>query len=345
MPAEVTAFAPGRVNLIGEHTDYNEGLALPFAIREGVEVKAVAIDGERIEAVALDTSEQDSFELKHPERADGWRAFVRGAVGELAGAGIAVRAARLEIAGTVPQGAGLSSSAALEVALTLALIALSAEPEPDRTELARLCSRIETDWVGANTGLLDQLASLRGETGHALRIDFRTLDVQPVVLALDGYKLITLDSGEQHTNAASGYNERREECARASELLGISSLRDATLAMIEGLPDPLDRRARHVIGENARVEQAVGALRSHDLGRLGRLLDEAHASLRDDYEVSTPAVERTAQALRRAGAIGARIMGAGFGGYVLGLLPPDATPPPGALEVYAGPGAHLRSWG
>jgi galactokinase len=341
LPTHATAFAPGRVNLIGEHTDYNEGLALPFAIAEGVMVEATAIEGRRIEAAAVDLGAEDSFELRRPRRARGWRAFVRGAVAELAAAGVPVRAARVEITGTVPRGAGLSSSAALEVALTLALIALSGAPEPDRTELAKLCSRIENEWVGAQTGLLDQLASLYGEEGHALRIDFRALEVKPIALELDGHRLVTLDSGERHANAASGYNQRRAECARACELLGISSLRDATLEMVEELPAPLDRRARHVVSANIQVDEAVDALRRHDLETLGRLLDAAHVSLRDDYEVSTPAVEAAVQRLKDAGALGARIVGGGFGGHVLGLLPPDARAPSDALEVRPGPGARV----
>ncbi|HZE06900.1 MAG TPA: galactokinase family protein, partial [Solirubrobacteraceae bacterium] len=213
MSTEVTAFAPGRVNLIGEHTDYNQGLALPFAIADGVTVRAAALTDRRIDALALDLAERDSFSLGEVDRADGWRAFVRGAAGELARSGVAVRGASLEFTGTVPRGAGLSSSAALEVALVLALLAVSGAPEPDRMDLARLCSRIENDWVGAQTGLLDQIASLFGEPDRALRIDFRSLEVTPVALSLGDFKLVTLDSGEEHKLAGSGYNERRAECA------------------------------------------------------------------------------------------------------------------------------------
>ena len=341
MSSHVAAFAPGRVNLIGEHTDYNEGLALPFAVAEGVTVQATPLDGDSIEAVAADLGERDSFAIDCPERVDGWRAYVRGAVAELAAAGVQVKPARLRIEGTIPRGSGLSSSAALEVALTLALVAFSAAPAIDKTELAKLCSRIENDWVGAQTGLLDQLASLYGEADHALRIDFRSLEVRPVALELERHKLVTLDSGEQHANAASGYNERRAECARACELLGLSSLREATLAQAAQLPDPLDRRARHVVTANRRVEEAIEALGEHDLERLGRLLDASHASLRDDYEVSTPRVEAAVSRLKQAGALGARIMGGGFGGHVLGLLPPGAHPPEDAVRVRPGPGARL----
>jgi galactokinase len=329
------------VNLIGEHTDYNDGLALPFAISEGVTVRATANDQNVIEAVAIDLSASDEFPLQEPQKASGWRAFVRGAVAELQRDGVPLRGARLEISGTVSRGAGLSSSAALEVALILALIALSDAPGPDRLELAKICSRVENDWVGAQTGMLDQLASLFGESDRALRIDFRSLQVEPVALELGGYTLVTLDSGERHANAASGYNQRRSECALACERLGVSSLRDVTLEMAGGLPAPLSQRARHVITENERVERAVAALASGDLRELGSLLDASHASLRDCYEVSTPAVEATVARIKRAGAIGARIVGGGFGGHVLGLMAPDARPPDGALEVRPGPGARL----
>jgi galactokinase len=252
-----------------------------------------------------------------------------------------VRAARVEISGDVPRGGGLSSSAALEVALTLALIALSGVPEPDRVELAKLCSRIENDWVGAQTGLLDQLASLLGEDDHALRIDFRSLEIAQVPLELGDFKLVTLHSGDRHSNAASGYNERRRECAIASEKLGVPSLREATLEAAATLPSPLDRRAKHIITENQRVDAAVAALEHRDMDELGRLLDASHASLRDCYEVSTPAVERAVEKLRAAGAQGARIIGGGFGGHVLGLMPPGARVPDEAREVRPGPGARL----
>jgi galactokinase len=342
------AFAPGRVNLIGEHTDYNQGLALPFAVAEGVTVHATAAAAgspatRRIEAHACTLHEHDEFPLEQPSPAPGWRAFVRGAVAELARTGHPLVGARLEIDGDLPQGAGLSSSAALEVALCLALLALATGGAPiDRIELARLCSRVESDWVGARTGLLDQLASLYGEPDTALLIDFQTLELTPVPLQLHGgWRLVTLDSGERHENAGSGYNERRAECAAACELLGVASLREASPDAVERLPEPLRRRASHVLGENARVNEAVAALHAEDLLAMGRLLNASHASLRDLFEVSSPAVERAVAELCAAGAAGARIMGGGFGGHVLGLLAPEVATPAGAREVRAGPGAHL----
>ncbi|MFZ0089898.1 MAG: galactokinase family protein [Solirubrobacteraceae bacterium] len=348
---EITAFAPGRVNLIGEHTDYNGGLALPFAISDGVTVRAVPSRDGRMHVWASDLDAHDSFDLKSPDRAGGWRAFARGAVAELSGAGHDLEAARLEVTGSVPRGSGLSSSAALEVALCLALLALSDSALPDRLDLAAVCSRIENDWVGARTGMLDQIASLFGEPDRALRIDFATLDVTPVDLVLGGFTLVTLDSGEQHANAGhgddddesdeDGYNQRRAECVRACELLGVETLSQATLEQADELPDPLGARARHVITENQRVRDAVSALEDHDLERVGELLNASHASLRDLYEISTPAVERTVQRLRDHGAIGARIMGGGFGGYVIGLLAPGARAPEDAIAVAPGPGARI----
>ncbi|HEY6396320.1 MAG TPA: galactokinase family protein [Solirubrobacteraceae bacterium] len=336
------ASGPGRVNLIGEHTDYNDGLSLPFAIDQRVTVRADALEASRIEAVAADLREEDSFALDDPQPAGGWRAFLRGAVGELQRAGIDVRGARLHISGGVPRGGGLSSSAALEVALTLALIALGDGPEPTRRDLAKICSRIENEWVGAQTGLLDQIAALYGERHKALRIDFRDLSVEPIALELGDYKLCTLDSGEAHVNAASGYNQRRRECALACHKLGIKSLRDATIEMAAALPDPLDKRVRHVLGDNQRVDQAIAALQANDLERVGHLLDDCHKSLRDLYAISTPAVEGTVRECKRAGAIGARIMGGGFGGNVLALMPPGTAPPAAAIEVRPGPGAGVR---
>jgi galactokinase len=344
VPRERTAaFAPGRVNLIGEHTDYNEGLALPFAIADGVTVRARRSDEPSISATAHDIGERDTFALGERRRARGWRAFVRGAAAELQDAGHPLVGAELEISGSVPRGSGLSSSAALEVALCLVLLDLGGTrvEQVDRVELARLCARVESDWVGAHTGLLDQLACLFGEPDAALLIDFHGVSVEPVALQLDGWRLVVVDSGERHTHASSSYNERRAECRRACEVLGVRSLREATFDELEQLPEPLRARARHVLSENQRVLDAGCALRAGDFARLGALLDASHASLRDDYEVSTEAVERAVGELRGAGAAGARLMGGGFGGSVLGLFAPGVEPPAGAREVRPAPGAHL----
>ena len=341
----VTAFGPGRVNLIGEHTDYNGGLSLPFAIDDGVMVTATAIDGGQIEAIAYDIGdgEQDAFPLAHPPRDGdtGWRAFVRGMVAELSAAGHALVPARLEIAGTLAQGSGLSSSAALEVALALALLGLAGETEPDRLALARLCSKVENDWVGAQTGLLDQTASLLGTEGNALRIDFATMATTSVPLELGDWRLATLDSGETHSLATNGYNQRRSECDEAAWRLDVHKLSEATAEQVATLPDLLRHRAEHVLSENARVDATVAALRAGDLEEVGRLLDASHASLRDCYDASTDAVERAVRRCVDAGAAGARMVGGGFGGHVLALCPPDAALPDGAYEVAPARGAHL----
>jgi galactokinase len=337
----VQAFAPGRVNLIGEHTDYNDGLCLPFAVESGITVTAEPAEGDAIEAVAADLGEREAFEIGASGQGwGGWRAFVAGAIGELGAAGYRLPPARLKIAGDLPRGVGLSSSAALGVALSLALCELAGARPPERVELARLCSRIENDWAGAQTGLLDPLASLFGEVGHAVRIDVRGPELRPVPLDLRGHTLALLDSGASHDLAAdSGYNERRAECRAACEALGVDSLRDAVSG--DDLPEPLNRRVRHVLSENERVEQAVRVVEAGAIEELGALLDASHASLRDDYEVSVPEVERAVETCKRAGALGARIMGGGFGGAVLALFPPDAEPPADAVSVAPGPAARI----
>jgi galactokinase len=223
-PERAAAFAPGRVNLIGEHTDYNGGLALPFAISQGITVRGDANGERRISAQALDLGEQDAFALDDHTPAEGWRAFVRGTVAELSAAGFPPPGGQLRIGGDLPPGAGLSSSAALEVALSLALLALAgghAREEGDprkglsRVEIARLCARVENDWVGAHTGLLDQLASLLGAPDVALCIDFSTLSITPVPLRLGDWRLIVLDSGERRGGRATARTAAPSRASRA----------------------------------------------------------------------------------------------------------------------------------
>jgi galactokinase len=317
------AFAPGRVNLIGEHTDYNLGLCLPFAVDRGITVTAELRDGGEIVAPGLPDDDP----------------YLRGAVAELRAAGVDLPGCSLAVHSDLPQEAGLSSSAALSIALVLALTAAAGAARPEPADLARLCQRIENEYTGVETGLLDQLASILGEEGRAVRLDMRTLESRPVVLDLGDHTLAVLDSGSSRSLAQSGYNERRAECERAAGLLGVESLRDAT--DWSGLPGPLDRRVRHVVTENERVDAAVAALEARDLQRLGELLDASHRSLRDDFEVSVPEVERAVDACTEAGALGARIMGGGFGGSVLALFPPEADPPRGALRVAPCRGARV----
>jgi galactokinase len=326
------------VNLIGEHTDYNDGLAMPFAIERGVTVSATAADSWIVDA--LDFNQRDRFET--PERAKGWKAFHRGMIAELTEAGYDLRPAHLEITGNLARGSGLSSSAALETALGLALLAMADEPPPDDLrELAKLCSRVENDWVGAKTGLLDQFASLLSRPGQALRIDFQSLAVEPHDLDLRDWQLVTLESGATHSIAGSGYNQRRAECRAACERLGITTLRDAHEDDLDRLDSALRKRVRHVLTENARVDATAKALDAHDLEAVAALLDASHASLRDDYEASVPEVEATVTRLKAAGAAGARMVGGGFGGSVLALLPPGIARPAAALAVTPGAPARL----
>jgi galactokinase len=335
----VTAFAPGRVNLIGEHTDYNDGLALPFAIERGITVTAAALAGDQIEAVAHDLGETDRFTPATVDAAPGWRAYVRGVTAELVATGHVLPAARLGIAGDLPPGGGLASSAALAVATALALLALADVAPPEPFVLADVCARAESRWAGAETGLLDQLAILTAAPGHAIRIDFASHVFDRVPIVLPGWSFALLDSGVRHDHASGAYNQRRAECRRAAELLGLGSLRDAGPGEGDALPSPLNRRVRHVTGENARVDRMVAALGRRDGAAIGALLDECHASLRDDFDVSVPAVEAAVARLHTAGAVGARMVGGGFGGHVLALFPPGVSPAREIPTVRAGNGA------
>lgn len=349
MSAGVVAFGPGRVNLLGEHTDYNDGLCLPFAIELGVTVRGWPRAAAGVEVLAADLGESDVFEPGGMRSGSdgGWRAFVRGAAGVLAAEGYQVGGAHLEVSGDVPRGAGLASSAALEVAVVLALLALNGHAEPDRRLLAGWCARVENDWVGAETGLMDQLAALFGRPGHALRLDMATGALRPVPLELGEWTLAAIDSGVRHRHAGSAYNDRRAECREACRRLGVRSLREVddrpggVGGSAAALPAVLARRVRHVVEENRRVDRAVAALAAGDVAALGPLLDASHASLRDLYEVSVPEVEETVARARAAGAAGARLVGGGFGGCVLALFPPGAPPPAGSVAVSPGPAARL----
>ena len=266
---------------------------------------------------------------------------MRGAVIELQLAGYALTGTELTITGDVPRGRGLSSSAALEVAVCLALLGVAGRAVGDRVALARICSRVEREWVGAQTGLLDQLASLvsspRTRCGStSARWNAATSRCSWVAIGSS-----PSTPGEKRALTGSGYNTRREECLEACRLLGVASLRDADPDAAAALPAPLDRRVRHVISENARVDRAVAALSAGEMDRLGELIDASHESLRDDYEVSTAAVEATVARLREQGALGARIVGGGFGGSVLALLAPGAPLPEAAIELRPGPPARL----
>lgn len=335
--AELVAEAPGRVNLIGEHTDYNGGFVLPVAIDRTV---AVALHGREdgvVRALSVDYGQCDEFAAERVHRfmgtRGGWRDYIRGVAWAVLDEQIGLSGADLAIAGDVPRGAGLSSSAAIELA---AAGALTAGMGIEARALALLCQKAENMFVGVQCGIMDQFASALGREGHALFIDCRSLEYEPIPLPA-GIAIAVIDSRVERNLGGTPYNRRREECAEAARALGIGSLRDAGVAMLSSLSGDLLRRARHVVTENARVLAFVAALRSGDVASLGGLLAESHASLRDDYEVSTPELDLLVElAAGMEGVIGARLTGAGFGGCTVNLIRESAVPDiePAVLRPY-----------
>ena len=321
-PPKLITEAPGRVNLIGEHTDYNGGFVLPAAIDRTVAVALAHRDDDVIRAYSLDYDQCDEFQAGRVRRfagSRGWRDYLRGVVWALADSQYAVAGADIVISGDVPKGAGLSSSAAFEVALAGGFMD-AAGITVDRRLLALLCQRAENFFVGVQSGIMDQYASALGRAGHALLIDCRSLDAEPVPLPT-GVAIVVVNSKLARRLADTPYNRRREECAEAARTLGIDSLRAATTDMLSRLSgDPL-KRAHHVVSENARVLAAAQALRSGDLDRLGALMAESHASMRDDFEASSQEIDLLVELAQRTdGVIGARVTGAGWGGCTVNLV-------------------------
>jgi galactokinase len=322
--------APGRVNLIGEHTDYNDGFVLPAAIDRVVRVAAGRSGGGRLRVWSLQAGPPADLALAEvgPGRVDGWAAYPAGVAWALARAGVEVGGTDLVVDGDVPAGSGLSSSAALECATATALADLHGAGL-DRPALAALARRAENEVVGVPSGVMDQMVSMLGRAGHALFLDTRSLESEQVPLGLEaaGLRLVVVDTRAGHRLVDGAYADRRAACQAAAATLGVAALRDATIdqveAAAEALGDPGLRRARHVVTENARVLAAVELLRAGDLDRLGPLLAASHASLRDDYEVSSPELDTAVDAAVEAGAVGARMTGAGFGGSAIALVPAD----------------------
>ncbi len=323
--------APGRVNLIGEHTDYSDGFCLPVAIDRECRITVTPAAEPRIRARSAQLDGRFETDLTGTRTSGpGWGGFVAGTVRALVAAGHAPTGADLEIDSAVPPGAGLSSSSALSVALVLALLPADAPVRSDVVGLARLALAAEVAATGVPGGLLDQMASLSGRPGHALLLDCRSLVVEPVLLPA-GLAILVVHSGVERRLADSEYAARRAACEAAARRLGIPALRDADPAAVAD--DPI---ARHVVSENARVLACAAALRTGDLERVGALLLEGHASLRDDFRVSVPELDTLVECFVEHGALGARLTGAGFGGCVVGLAVRDraASCLAGTLRAY-----------
>ena len=323
------ASAPGRVNLIGEHTDYNEGFVLPTVIPQRTHAALAGSPGGRVRLVSAQVDEGGPFEYRLGEERTRheWTDYVQGVTWVLAAEGFSVGGADLLIDSAVPLGSGLSSSAALMVAVLRAYreaFSLSL----DDIALARLAKRAENDFVGAPVGIMDQMVCSLASDRQALFLDTRSLDYRLLALP-PAVELIVINSGVAHEHSKGDYRTRRAECERAAAVLGVAALRDLTAAdlpRIMALPDPLGRRARHVVTEDERVLEAVTAIEAGDLRELGRLFYASHDSMRDDYEVSVPETDLLVELARAEPAIhGARLTGGGFGGSVVMLAEPGTT--------------------
>jgi galactokinase len=352
--------APGRVNLIGEHTDYNAGLCLPIALPHATYTAVARRADDRLSVASA--QQDDRFEAAlgevSPGAVDGWAAYVAGVAWALRQAGHELPGMDLVVDGRVPLGSGLSSSAALICSAALAMCA-AARVDPDRRELVTATMRAESEVAGAPTGGLDQTVALLGEPGQALLIDFRdhTTRSVPWRPADAGLELLVVDTRASHAHSGGGYGSRREECETAARLLGVASLREADHDDLGRLDDGvLRRRVRHVVTEVARVSATVDALAGDDWRRVGELFTASHASMRDDFEISCAELDVVVETALAHGALGARMTGGGFGGSAIALVPADRTDDvaervaeafadrgwgaPGLLPAPASPGAR-----
>lgn len=324
--------APGRVNLIGEHTDYNDGFVLPAAISRQTMVAISPRDDARIRVIAGDLdSARTEFSIDRaitPDPDAHWTNYIRGMVALLQAEGLDILGADIGIVGDMPQGAGLSSSAALENAVGLALAAVAGQPDIDRTLLAKIGQKTEHQFAGCQCGIMDQLVSARAEQGHALLIDCRNLEARPITLD-DNLAIMIVHSGISRGLVDGAYNSRRAECVAAARHFGVRALRDLELGTLnagaKGLDPQAFRRARHVVTESARTYDAAQALAMGDLELLGTLMAASHQSMRDDFEISLPAIDGLVALLTAAIGPqgGARMTGGGFGGAVVALMPHD----------------------
>ncbi len=327
--------APGRVNLIGEHTDYNDGFVLPCAIDYRTVISGSPRDDGQVRVIAADyAGEGDEFSLTaaiEPRYDRLWANYVRGVVKYLQEAGHSLRGADLAVSGNIPQGAGLSSSASLEVATGQFFKALGGL-DIDPTELALIGQRAENRFVGCNCGIMDQLISARGEAGHALLIDCRSLATQSVAIP-EGIAVLIINSNVQRGLVGSEYNTRRRQCEEAARFFGVKALRDVDLstyaAMAASLGPVVARRARHIITDSQRALDLAAALPAGDMRRIGQLMADSHASMRDDFEITCPQVDALVDIVKEVigDAGGVRMTGGGFGGCVVSLVPDALVAP------------------
>ncbi|MCL5774217.1 MAG: galactokinase [Firmicutes bacterium] len=329
----ISARAPGRVNLIGEHTDYNEGFVFPAALECEVKILASRRNDEEVHLSSVNFNQKDKFDINRFNKSSlAWSNYIRGVISELQKRGHKPRGFNAVISGDVPLGSGLSSSAALEVAAAVMLRELF-KLDISKPELAVLCQRAENSFVGVNCGIMDQFISLLGEINHALLIDCRNLTYHAVPLSLEKFSIVICDSLAPRELAGSAYNQRRAECQEGVRLLsvyypGINSLRDVSMKQFKSveykLPGTLRKRCRHVISENNRTLEAAKVLEKGKLEDFGRLMFESHYSLRDDYEVSSEYLDILVEsAAEGAECLGSRLTGAGFGGCTVSLVRSD----------------------
>jgi galactokinase len=325
----VVVRAPGRVNLIGEHTDYNDGFVLPMAIDRGMWIALRPRLDKQVILHSLDFAAPAEFSLDTMQNTDaGWAEYVKAVAWALQDSGAALSGWEGVCAGNVPIGSGLSSSAALELSTARAFSAVSDIPW-DTAHMAKLSQRAENRWVGVNCGIMDQMISAAGQADHALLIDCRSLETQSVPLPA-GTVVVVLDTATRRGLVDSAYNERRQQCEAAAQFFGVPALRDVSLVQFEaqsgGLDNVTRRRARHIITENARTLQAADAMRRGDAAELGQLMNASHTSLRDDFEVSSAALNAIVGcAQQESGCFGARMTGAGFGGCAVALVAESAV--------------------
>jgi galactokinase len=323
--------APGRVNLIGEHTDYNGGFVMPMAVDREVRLFFRAAESGPVRIWSENYGEWDEFDLDDVRHnpAQPWSNYIRGVAVALQGAGYSLKPIEGIVQGDLPIGAGLSSSAAIEVATARAFCAASGA-EPDSRELALLCQQAENRFVGVNCGIMDQFVSIHARKEHALLLDCRSLEHELLPLDTGAIRIVVCNTMVHHELGSSAYNQRRASCEQGARLLnarlgGIEMLRDVTPQVLERNADLLDavtlKRARHVVGEDARTTRAAQALKDGDYAEFGRLMYGSHESLRDDYEVSCEELDVMVEAARgQKGVIGARMVGGGFGGCTVNLV-------------------------